>query len=307
VKPILREPRTVFQQLTVAVFLVVPTLALVAAIPWVWGWGLGWTDVAIGAAFYVVGCLGVTVGFHRCFTHRSFKPSRPLRVALAVAGSLAVEGSLVDWVAAHRRHHAYSDKEGDPHSPWLYGTSTYAVAKGFWHAYMGWMLGRDSTNRARFAPDLLADPDLARVHRLFPLWTVLSFLVPPLLGGVITMSWWGALTAFFWAGLVRIALLHHVTWSVNSVCHMVGERPFASRDQSTNVWVLAIPSMGESWHNFHHADPTCARHGVLRGQLDVSARTIWVFERLGWVRDVRWPVADRVARLTLADGPPPRS
>jgi stearoyl-CoA desaturase (delta-9 desaturase) len=286
------------QQLTVVAFLLAPTVALVTAVPWAWGWGLGWTDVGIAAGFYLVASLGVTVGFHRYFTHRAFKPNRVLRVALGVAGSLAVEGSVVDWVAAHRRHHAYSDKEGDPHSPWLYGTSTAAVARGFWHAHMGWMLGRERTNRSRFAPDLLADPDIQRVDRLFPLWTALSFLLPALLGGLITFSWWGALTAFFWAGLVRIALLHHVTWSVNSVCHMVGARTFTSRDRSTNVWPLAIPSMGESWHNYHHADPTCARHGVLRGQLDVSARTIWIFERLGWVRDVRWPVPDRVARLT---------
>ena len=300
-KPILEEPHTPFQQLVVAVFLLVPTLALVAAVPWAWGWGLTWTDVAIAAGFYLVGCLGVTVGFHRYFTHRAFKPRRGLRIALGVAGSLAVEGSVVDWVAAHRRHHAYSDKEGDPHSPWLYGTSPAAVARGFWHAHLGWMLGRDRTNRARFAPDLLADPDVRRVDRLFPLWTALSFLLPPLIGGLVTMSWWGALTAFFWAGLVRIALLHHVTWSVNSVCHMAGTRPFASRDRSTNVWALAIPSMGESWHNYHHADPTCARHGVLRGQLDVSARTIRIFELLGWVRDVRWPVPERVARLRTVD------
>ena len=181
---------------------------------------------------------------------------------------------MTTWVADHRRHHAFADKEGDPHSPWLYGTTPAALARGFAHAHLGWLFGRDRTNAARFTPDLLADRDIAAISRLFPLWTALSLLTPTLLGGLITMSWWGAATAFFWAGLVRVAVLHHVTWSINSICHMIGERPFAAQGPSTNFWPLAILSMGESWHNLHHADPTCARHGVRPGQLDMSARVI---------------------------------
>jgi stearoyl-CoA desaturase (delta-9 desaturase) len=162
---------------------------------------------------------------------------------------------------------------------------------------MGWLFGRDRTNIDRFAPDLASDPAIRFVDRLFPLWVSLSVLLPAVLGGVITMSWWGVLTGFLWGGLARVAFLHHVTWSVNSVCHMIGDRPFASRDKSANFWPLAILSMGESWHNTHHADPTSARHGVLRGQIDISARLIWMFEKLGWAWNVRWPTTQRLARL----------
>ena len=220
-----------------------------------------------------------------------------IRVIFAVAGQLAMQGPVVDWVADHRRHHAFSDKEGDPHSPWLFGNTVRAVAKGFYHSHSGWLFDRDETNQERFTPDLLADRDVMRVNRSFVLLSVGTLLVPALLGGLLTWSWWGALTAFFWAGLVRVALLHHVTWSINSICHMIGERPFASRDQSRNVWPLAIFSFGESWHNLHHADPTCARHGVQRGQIDISARVIWAFEKLGWAHSVRWPTQRRLARL----------
>ncbi|MCP2259003.1 stearoyl-CoA desaturase (delta-9 desaturase) [Streptoalloteichus tenebrarius] len=297
-KPMFEEPRGTAAQVSVYLFVLLPTLALAAAVPLAWGWGLGWVDVALFVAFYVISGLGVTVGYHRHFTHGSFKARRALRVALAIAGSTAVQGSVVDWVADHRRHHAYSDKEGDPHSPWMFGSSPWALAKGFWHAHMGWLFERESTNKERFAPDLLADRDILAVDRLFGLWTALSLLLPGVLGGLISWSWWGALTGFFWAGLVRTAVLHHITWSVNSICHMIGERPFASRDKAANFWPLAIFSFGEAWHNLHHADPTCARHGVLRGQIDISARVIWLFEKFGWVWNVRWPTPQRLARIS---------
>jgi len=295
-EPILDGQKSTAETSLVKVFVVVPLLALIAAVPVAWGWGLGWTDVALAAALYILTGLGVTVGFHRLFTHRAFKAKRALRVTLAVAGSMSVQGSVIAWVADHRRHHAYADREGDPHSPWRFGTSAAALARGFWHAHMGWLFARDRTNIKRFAPDLLGDRDIRVVDRLFPLLTITTLLLPALLGGVITLSWWGALTAFFWAGLVRVALLHHVTWSVNSICHMIGDRPFASRDKSANFWPLALLSFGESWHNSHHADPTGARHGVGRGQLDVSARLIWLFEKLRWASHVRWPKPERLAR-----------
>jgi stearoyl-CoA desaturase (Delta-9 desaturase) len=293
-KPLISHRRGTGEMLVLKTFLLVPFLALLVAVPLVWGWGMTWVDLALAAAFYVFATLGVTVGYHRYFTHGAFKASRPLRVALAIAGSMAVQGSVIFWVASHRRHHAFADREGDPHSPWLFGTSASALLRGFWHAHMGWMFSREVTNADRFAPDLVADGDLRVVNRYFWLWITLSLALPALLGGLLTWSWWGAVTAFFWAGLVRIAFLHHVTWSVNSVCHLIGERPFASRDKAANFWPLAVLSMGESWHNSHHADPTCARHGVLRGQVDISARVIWAFERLGWATDVRWPKADRL-------------
>jgi stearoyl-CoA desaturase (delta-9 desaturase) len=286
------------EQFGVYVFVIVPFLALLAAVPLAWGWGLGWVDVALFVAVYYLAGLGVTIGFHRYFTHGSFKANRALKIGLAIAGMMALQGPVIVWVADHRRHHAFSDREGDPHSPWLFGRGPVALAKGFWHAHMGWLFDRDKTNAERFAPDLLADKDLVRIDKLFPLWTAISLLAPAVLGGLITMSWAGALSAFFWAGLVRVAFLHHVTWSVNSICHMVGDRPFAARDRSANVWALAILSFGESWHNLHHADPTCARHGVKRGQIDTSARLIWLFEKFGWATNVRWPNQQRLARIS---------
>jgi stearoyl-CoA desaturase (delta-9 desaturase) len=295
--PLFEGRKSVVEQSLVVAFMVLPVLALAVAVPLAWGWGLTITDVVIAFVAYVVSGMGVTVGFHRYFTHSSFKATRPMRIALAIAGSLAFQGGVVSWVADHRRHHAFSDKEGDPHSPWLFGTGPVAVARGFWHAHMGWLFDRDRTNARRFAPDLLADRDIAAVDRQFILLTLASLGIPTLIGGLVSWSWWGALTALLWGGLVRVGLLHHVTWSINSICHMFGSRPFASRDRSANVWWLALLSFGESWHNLHHADPTCARHGVKRGQIDVSARLVWIFEKFGWVHSVRWPTARRLERL----------
>jgi len=273
----------------------IPFLALVAAVPVAWGWGLGWWDVALAVLMYAITGHGITVGFHRHFTHGSFRANRGLKVALAVAGSMAIEGPVLRWVADHRRHHAFSDREGDPHSPWRYGETVPALLKGLLYAHMGWMFDVERTNPRRFTPDLLKDKDIVRVSNLFPALVAVSLALPVLLGGLLSWSWQGAVTAFFWASLVRVGLLHHVTWSINSICHALGEHPFASRDRSGNVWWLALLSMGESWHNLHHADPTCARHGVQRGQIDSSARIIWIFEKLGWATDVRWPRAERLA------------
>ncbi|MDP5185283.1 acyl-CoA desaturase [Blastococcus sp. BMG 814] len=289
--------KSVLEIVTLYVFVVVPFLALAAVVPAVWGWGLSWLDVGLAVGFYFATLLGVTVGYHRYFTHGSFKAKRPLRLALAVAGSMAIQGPVVQWVADHRRHHAFSDREGDPHSPWRYGTGAGALLKGMFHAHLGWLFERRKTNAERYAPDLLKDPALVMTGRLFVVWAAVSVFLPALIGGVVTGTWAGAWSAFFWAGLVRIALLHHVTWSINSVCHVVGDRPFVSpgRDRATNFWPLAILSAGESWHNLHHADPTCARHGVLRGQIDISARVIWAFEKLGWAWNVKWPDPVRLA------------
>ena len=286
-------------------FVTIPFLALLAAVPVAWGGWLGWTDIALAVVWYVMAGLGVTAGFHRHFTHGSFKARRWLRISLAVAGSFAIQGSIVQWVADHRRHHAFSDVEGDPHSPWRFGSSVWGLTKGLFHAHVGWMFNREITNRARFAPDLLADRDIRRVDRLFPLMVAISLLAPAAAGGLVTWSWQGALTAFFWAGLVRVSLLHHVTWAINSVCHVYGERPFEVRqgDKAANFWPLALLSFGESWHNLHHADPTCARHGVLRGQIDITARVIWLFEKVGAAYAVRWPKPERISAKLIKPTP----
>ncbi|HWH01330.1 MAG TPA: acyl-CoA desaturase [Pilimelia sp.] len=291
-------------------FVVVPFAALIAAVPLAWGWGLSPLDAAMAVTGYLITGFGIAAGFHRHLTHGAFKARRGLRAALTVAGTLAVEGSPTQWVADHRRHHAFADREGDPHSPWRYGTDARALAKGLLYAHVGWLFDREVTNRTRFAPDLLADRDVRLIDRLTGPLVAVSLLAPAVIGGLVTGSWTGALTGFFWAGLVRVALLHHVTWSVNSICHVVGDRPFASKDKAANFWPLAILSFGESWHNSHHADPTGARHGVLPGQIDPAARLIWLFERLGWARDVRWPQPQRLDRLrhrTAVDPPPSRT
>jgi len=297
------EKSSEFERFLVGVFVAVPLVALVAAVPLLWGWGLGWHDVVIALVFYWVSGLGITVGFHRYFTHGSFKAKTGLRVALAVAGTLAIQGPVITWVSDHRRHHKYSDKEGDPHSPWRFGTDWKALTKGLGYAHVGWLFNPNRTSQAKFCPDLLADKDVSRVSRWFPGIVAFSLLAPALIGGLWSMSIAGALTAFFWASLVRICLLHHVTWSINSVCHTFGNEDFEVRDKSRNVAWLAIPSFGESWHNLHHSDPTCARHGALKGQIDLSARVIAWAERLGWAYDVRWPDRERLsARLTGVRG-----
>lgn len=282
------------EQIALGIFIVIPFLAVLAAVPLTWGGWLGWHDVVIMVVMYAITGHGVTVGFHRYFTHKSFKPNRAVKIALAIAGSMAIQGPVVRWVADHRKHHKFSDREGDPHSPWRYGETVPALIKGLWHAHMGWLFDTEQTSQRQYAPDLLKDDDIVRISRSFPWLVFVSLALPAVVGGLWSMSIEGALTAFFWGSLVRVALLHHVTWSINSICHAVGSRPFKSRDKSGNVWWLAIPSMGESWHNLHHSDPTCARHGVLRGQLDTSARIIWVLEKLGWVEAVRWPVKERL-------------
>jgi stearoyl-CoA desaturase (Delta-9 desaturase) len=301
-KPLTEGKQSIGILIALWAFVVLPFVAVVVAVPVAWGWGLSWLDVAMTAVLYVVTGMGIGTGFHRYLTHGSFKAVRPLRIALTIAGSLAIEGEPTQWVADHRRHHAFSDREGDPHSPWRYGESIWGLTKGLLYAHVGWLFFRELSNRERFAPDLVADKDIQRIDRQFPILVTTSVLLPGLVGGLVTWSWQGALSGIFWAGLVRIALLHHVTWSINSICHVYGERPFETRDgdKASNFWPLAIPSFGESWHNLHHADPTCARHGVEKGQIDMNARLIWIFEKLGWASDVRWPKEDRLDAKRLA-------
>jgi stearoyl-CoA desaturase (delta-9 desaturase) len=291
------------EQVALALFIGVPFLAILAAVPVAWGGWLGWSDVAIVAVMYTVTNHGITIGFHRLFTHKSFKPNRIVKIVLAILGSMAIQGPLIRWVADHRKHHKFSDRDGDPHSPWRYGTNLKALTKGFLWAHMGWLFDTEQTPQRKYAPDLMKDRDLVRISRTFWVWVLVSVLIPPVLGALLTWSWQGALTAFFWGTLVRVGLLHHVTWSINSICHTIGDRPFVSRDKSANVWWLAIASGGESWHNLHHADPTCARHGVMRGQVDTSARVIWMMEKAGWVEDVRWPVKERLDAKLVRNQP----
>ncbi|HEY4927843.1 MAG TPA: fatty acid desaturase [Acidimicrobiales bacterium] len=278
------------QKLVTAAIVGGPALALALAVWWLWGSVIDLTDVVIGVALYVVTGFGITVGFHRLFTHRGFAPNRALKIALAVAGSMAVEGSVTSWVATHRRHHMFSDHAGDPHSPHRYGDHGTALLRGLVFSHVGWLFTSDASCAERYAPDMLRDQDLQRIGRLFPLLALASLAIPFGIGYAISGSWVGALMALVWAGLVRMALLHHVTWSVNSLCHTFGRRTDGTGDRSTNLWPLAVLSLGDNWHNVHHAHPTWARHGIHRGMVDPSAWMIRRFEKCGWATRVRWPV-----------------
>jgi stearoyl-CoA desaturase (delta-9 desaturase) len=273
----------------------VPFAGLGVAVWLAWGHGIGLTDVLLAAACYLITGLGVSIGFHRLLTHRSFTAAPALRIALAIAGSMSFEGDVIGWVAIHRRHHAFTDRPGDPHSPYRYGTSLAGQLRGLGHAHVGWLLRDDPSPPARYAPDMVADPAMRAVSAAFPALCVVSLAVPFAAGWAIG-GWRAALAALVWAGLVRVAVLQHVTWSVNSLCHVFGTRPFITRrhDRATNLWPLALPSFGESWHNMHHSDPTCARHGADAGQVDISAEVIGVFERFGWATGVHWPTSERL-------------
>jgi stearoyl-CoA desaturase (delta-9 desaturase) len=272
-----------------ALIILGPAIALGVGIPFLWGQVIHLRDVVLTVVLYAITGHGISVGYHRLFTHRSFRAKRWLKIVLASAGSMAVEGSVISWVATHRNHHVRSDQPGDPHSPWFRPPGAAAHVRGFLHSHVGWLFRHGGSSSERYASDLLRDRDLVTISKLFPVFALASFALPFGIGFLLTHSWVDALRAMLWAGLVRMLLLHHVTWSINSVCHMVGRRPFASGDRSTNVAPLALVSFGESFHNFHHADPSSARHGAMRGQVDTSAGIIRVFERFGWATEVRWP------------------
>jgi stearoyl-CoA desaturase (delta-9 desaturase) len=279
-----------WQRRAVLALTILPLVGFLTATITLWGTGFSGSDGLILLVTYVVTGLGITVGFHRLLTHRSFKAPRWVRYAFAIAGSMAMEGPVIGWVADHRRHHAYSDKEGDPHSPHLdAGEGMFGVLKGLWHAHTGWMFKKVATERARWAPDMLKDRGMVRIDRAFPALAVLTLAMPAVIGLMLTQSWSGALTAFLWGGLTRIFLLHHVTWSINSVCHFYGRRPFETTDYSTNNWPLALVSFGESWHNNHHAFPSSAIHGLGRWQIDPGGMLIRGLEKVRLAWDVKIP------------------
>jgi len=275
----------------------VPPL-LLALVGWqLWNRELYWRDIAIFVVMYVPIGLGVTVGFHRLLTHRSFKTSASIRGILAILGTMAVEGPVISWVADHRKHHAYSDRFGDPHSPHVdRGGGWRGALGGLAHAHVGWLF--DHTQRGardRFAADLLADPVVAFVDKTFLLWSLVGLAIPFALGMLIGGTVIAGLEAMLWGGAVRIFLLHHVTYSINSLCHFFGRRRFATSDHSRNLLWLAPLSLGEAWHNNHHAFPTSAFHGMGRAEIDISGLVICAMERVGLVWDVQRIAAHRQA------------
>jgi stearoyl-CoA desaturase (delta-9 desaturase) len=266
-----------------------PLVALAVVVPWLWGHAVNLSDILLALVLYTVTGFGITVGFHRLLTHSGFTSRRALRITLAVLGSMAVEGSPTSWVATHRRHHMFSDQAGDPHSPHRYGDRGAALLRGLAFSHVGWLFVSDSSDAGRYAPDMLRDRDMRRIDRLFPVLALASLAIPFAIGFGLSGTLVGALTALVWAGLVRMALLHHVTWSVNSLCHTFGRRSDATADRSTNLWPLAVVSLGDNWHNVHHAHPSWARHGAGAGMIDPSAWIIRRFEQVGWATKVRWP------------------
>ena len=275
----------------------VPLAGLAAALWWGYGRGVSSVDVGLLVGFYVATGLGITVGFHRMLTHQSFRAPTPVRVVLAVLGSLAVQGAVIDWVATHRRHHAYTDVPGDPHSPHVdAGDGVGGLLRGLWYSHVGWMFTPDGTVAEVWAPDLLKDRAVARVHRLFPWLVLATFLLPALLGGLITMSFAGALSGLLWGGLVRVLLLHHVTWSINSICHVFGTKPFKAHDESRNNPIMALLAFGEGWHNAHHAFPASARHGLRWWEFDISWIVIRTLALLRLAGDIKLPTPAQLQR-----------
>src|SRR3954466_5764306 len=260
----------------------VPFAAFVGALALLWNRYVGWTDLAILFVMYVLTCVGITVGYHRMLTHRSFQTYRPIRWLFAVLGTMGVEGPAITWVADHRKHHAYSDEDGDPHSPPAHGDGVLAALKGLWHAHVGWLFRFEGrAEPRRYAPDLLKDRGLRVISALFVPLVGAGLAIPFALGWLLTGELRGGLTGLLWGGLVRIFLLHHVTWSINSICHFFGRRRFATEDHSTNVAWLAPFSLGESWHHNHHAFPRAAVQGFRWWELDLSGLVIRGLEKLG--------------------------
>ena len=267
---------------------VLPIVSL-GVVGWqLWEQALNTSDLIVFAIVYPLTGLGITVGFHRHLTHRSFKAKRPVRAALAILGSAAVEGPVISWVADHRKHHAFSDEPGDPHSPHVdHGGGLRGTLRGLAHAHLGWLFVHDQRAlKTRYAPDLLKDPMIRFVDRTFVVWVLAGLAVPFGLGWAIGGSFHAALTGLLWGGLVRMFLLHHVTYSINSLCHYFGRRDYETGDESRNLAWLAPLSFGESWHNNHHAFPTSARHGLSLRQIDIGAGFIWVLEKTGLAWDV---------------------
>ncbi|HEX4670568.1 MAG TPA: fatty acid desaturase [Solirubrobacterales bacterium] len=267
---------------------VIPFLATVAAIALLWDSLVNPADLAIAAVMYLVTAVGITVGFHRLLTHRSFQTSKSLEYAFAVLGSMAVQGPAISWVADHRKHHAHTDEEGDPHSPHVgHDEGVRGVLAGLWHAHSGWLMSTQGrADWKRYAPDLYEDQRMRTISRHFVSLVFASLAIPTLAGWIISGTLAGAATGLLWGGLVRIFFVHHITWSVNSVCHFLGSRRFDTDDRSTNVFWLALPSLGESWHHNHHAFPRSAVHGLKRWELDPSALIIATMEKLGLARNV---------------------
>ena len=284
-----REPASRAVRLVTLVVILVPLGGVIAAPFFLRGWGFHWTDLGLLLGMYVLSGLGITVGFHRLFVHRSFETYTWVKFIWAALGSMAVQGSLLRWVGMHRRHHQYSDTPDDPHSPLHEGHGVLGLLKGFWHAHIGWFFAADPPDLDHYVRDLTASRAIRVASFLFPLWVALGLAIPAVLGGVITQSWVGVWTGLIWGGLIRVFLVHHVTWSINSACHLWGFRPYKSDDESRNNALFGILALGEGWHNTHHAFPTSARHGLRWWQIDASYWVIRTLALMGLAWNLKLP------------------
>jgi stearoyl-CoA desaturase (delta-9 desaturase) len=276
---------------------IIPFVAFILAVVLLWGNGVGAHDLVFFGAMYLITGFGVTIGFHRLLTHRSFQTSKPVEYLFAVMGSMSVQGPVISWVSDHRKHHAHSDEEGDPHSPHVGAGSGL---RGLIHAHVGWLISEQGIARKRkYAADLMDDSGMRRLNRAFPWLVVLGLLLPAVAGWIWTGKFTGFLTGLLWGGLVRVFFIHHITWSINSVCHFFGRRRFDIEDHSTNVFWLALPTLGEAWHHNHHAFPRSAVHGLGRRELDPSAWVIRAMERLGLVWNVVRITPERQAQKLM--------
>jgi stearoyl-CoA desaturase (Delta-9 desaturase) len=287
---------------------VLPFLAFVAAIPLLWQEWIGSLDLILLVVMYFLSVVGITVGFHRLLTHRAFQTYKPVEYLFAIFGSMAVEGPVIGWVSDHRKHHAHADEEGDPHSPHIGPDGDEAGAlRGLWHAHLGWLFDHVTAAGAeKYAPDLLDDRGMRFISRWFPIWVALGLALPFALGWALTGALVAGLEAFFWAGLIRVFLVHHVTFSINSICHFFGRRRFQTEDESTNVFWLAIPSLGESWHHNHHAFPRAAQQGMRWWEIDISAAIITLMEKLGLAWNVIRISPERQEQRLAGSGGAPR-
>jgi stearoyl-CoA desaturase (Delta-9 desaturase) len=298
-----RERTSRVSQIVTLIAVGAPPLGLISAAGLLWGVALSWVDVVLFLVLYLASGLGNSVGFHRLFTHKSFETTRWLRGTFAILGSLAMQGPVTQWVTDHRKHHALSDQDGDPHSPHAgHDDGVLGTVKGFAHAHVGWLFTLKGMERGwQYGRDLYEDRLIRWIDRLYLLWVVVTFGLPFLVGYLVGgMSWAVGLEALVWGGFVRVFAYQHATFSVNSICHMFGGRSYRSRDESRNNWVVAMLTMGEGWHNNHHAFPSSARHGIDRLQLDVSWWTIRALEKLGLAWDVKLPDSRQLARRRLS-------
>ncbi len=259
----------------------------------------GWIEAALFAVMYLLSITGATIGMHRLFAHRAFEAGAALTTWLAITGSMAAQGPLLFWAANHRRHHAYSDRPGDPHSPNLHGRSPRALCRGLWHAHIGWMFSRELSAWSVFARDLVQQRRLFRLHQTYVLWVALGLLLPALAGGWLHRSWFGAWQGFLFGGMLRIALVNHASWAVGSICHRWGSKPFRTHDHSVNNHLVALLAFGEGLQNNHHAFPSAARHGLRWWEPDPSGWLIMLLARLGWIWNVNHPSPGAIARARV--------